>query len=191
MGGNGNSDQWKWLSRLEIPQRCKLFLCLLLNHRLHTSTLLPPTCPFCHQHDALLHMLRDCPRSRNLWLHLVAPQHQHAFFSCSLRDWMLTFLQHPWSNVNHKDTVLFAATVWLLWKDRITWVCDGPSFPSENLLHRLGTLADDYGRLLHAEHSDPSPALRHVSWCFFWNQPPSKLHLRLVANTSHNVFPKL
>lgn len=200
-----NSEQWMWLWRLHIPQRCKIFLWLALNDRLptnaskstpHIADSSSSSCPFCHAHETLLHMLRGCPRATSVWVHLVAPQHQQSFFSCSLWDWMVTYLQQPWSTVNShdmdndkdKDGILFAATVWLLWKERKTWVPDGSSFSSERLLHHMGALADDYGRVLALEHSAPDPAVRYVSWCFYWNQPPSQHQLRLVADSSH---PKL
>lgn len=198
-----NSEQWRWLWRLNIPQRCKIFLWLALNDRLPSnaskstphiadSASSSSSCPFCHAHETLLHMLRGCPRATSVWVHLVAPHHQQGFFSCSLWDWMVTYLQQPWSTVNSndmdKDGMLFAATVWLLWKERKTWVPDGSSFSSETLLHHMGALADDYGRVLALEHSEPDPAVRYVSWCFYWSQPPSQHQLRLVADSSH---PKL
>ncbi|CAL0330155.1 unnamed protein product [Lupinus luteus] len=112
---------------------------------------------------------------------------------------MVTFLQQPWSIVNSdnidkgevkdKDGILFATMVWLLWKDRKTWVPDGTSFDSERLLLRMADLADDYGRVVEVENSAPSPAVSYVSWCFYWNQPPSQKQLRLVGNSSSH--PKL
>lgn len=212
-----NSEKWRWLWRLQIPQRCKIFLWLALNDRLPTNAstaAAPPRvldfasschcCPFCHGMETLLHVLRDCPRAKNTWVHLVAPHHHHAFFSASLWDWMVTYLQQPWSTLNNnnntnamdnncKDGVLFAAMVWLLWKDRKTCVFDGLiGFSPEGLLQRLGTLADDYGRVLEVEHSTHSPGVRYVSWCFYWNQPPSQPQLRSVASeNSQVVLPKL
>ena len=80
---------------------------------------------------------------------------------------MVTYLQKPWSivNSNDEDCVLFAATVWLLWKDRKSWVSDGCGlcFSSERVLHRVGALADDYGGVVEVEHSAPSPSVRCVS----------------------------
>ncbi|KAE9601453.1 hypothetical protein Lalb_Chr13g0297991 [Lupinus albus] len=113
---------------------------------------------------------------------------------------MVTFLQQPWSIVNSdnidksevkdKDGILFATIVWLLWKDGKTWVRDGTSFfDSERLLHNMADLADDYGRVVAVENSDPNPGVRYVSWCFYWNQPPSQKQLRMVANSSSH--PKL
>lgn len=199
-----NSEQWRWLWRLHIPQRCKIFLWLALNGRLPTNASIAAphiadsassSCPFCHAQETLLHVLRDCPRAINVWAHLVAPHHHQGFFCCPLWDWMVTYLQQPWSSVNSnnvdKDGVLFAATVWLVWKDRRTWVHDGRGFSPEKFLQRMGTLADDYGRVLRVEHSAPTPAVRYVSWCFYWNQPPSQLQLRMVADRSQVVFTKL
>ncbi|KAK7291659.1 hypothetical protein RIF29_06977 [Crotalaria pallida] len=200
-----NSEQWMWLWRLQIPQRCKIFLWLALNDRLPTNaptiadSASSPSCPFCHAHETLLHVLRDCPRATSVWIHLVAPHHQQSFFSCSLWDWMVTYLQQPWSTLNSniidkdegkkKDGILFAATVWLLWKERKTWVPDGTSFSPERLLHHMASMADDYGRVLVVENSAPSPDVRNVSWCFFWNQPPSQQQLRVMADSSSH--PKL
>lgn len=196
-----NNEQWRWLWRLQIPQRCKIFLWLALNESLPTNAparapcivnfIASKSCPFCHGHETLLHVLRDCPRAKNTWIHLVAPRHQDGFFSCSLWDWMVTYLQQPWSIVDSNDCVLFAATVWLLWKDRKTLVFDGHSFSLERSLHRMSDLAYDYGRVVEVEHCTPSPAVRYASWCFYWNQPPSQLQLRSVADNSQVVFSKL
>jgi len=194
----GKGSQWRWLWHLQIPHRCKIFLWLALNERLPTSVphiadFAFSPCPFCHGHETLLHVLRDCPRATTVWVHLVAPQHHRAFFSSSLWNWIFTYLQHPWSRVHShdKDAVLFTATVWLLWKDRKSWVCDGRSFSSERVLHRVAALADDYGRVVAVENSSPTTVVRYVSWCFYWNQPPSQLHLRSIAPTSNIVSPKL
>lgn len=204
-----NTEQWRWLWRLNIPQRCKIFLWLALNDRLPTnnSSKSPPfitdpvssSCPFCHGQETLLHLLRDCTRAKNTWTRLVAPHHQRGFFSCSMWDWMVTYLQQPWSSVNYdcsnamdKDGALFAATVWLLWKDRKSWVCDGRSVSSERLVQRLGALAEDYGRVVQVECcKQPDPAVRFVSWSFYWNQPPSQGQVNLVAENSQVVLPKL
>nr|KYP38988.1 Putative ribonuclease H protein At1g65750 family [Cajanus cajan] len=194
-----NSDQWRWLWCLHIPQRCKIFLWLALNDSLPTeespseiSDFACSPCPFCHRHETLLHVLRDCPRARSVWVHLVAPQHQHGFFSCSLWNWMVTYLQQPWSSVNSDgDGALFAATVWLLWKDRKSWVPDGRGFCPERVLQRVGALAHDYGRVVEVEHSAPTTAVRNLSWCFYWNQPPSHLQLRSLVDGSRLAFPKL
>ncbi|KAK7389014.1 hypothetical protein VNO78_23845 [Psophocarpus tetragonolobus] len=184
-----NRPQWRWLWSLQIPQRCKTFVWLTLNDRVPDVGFSP--CPYCAAQETLIHVLRDCPRATSVWVNLVAHQHQRAFFSCSLWSWMVTYLQHPWSSVNSddRDAVLFAATAWLLWKDRKCWVCGGCSLSSERVVHRVGALADDYGRFVEMEHSAPTPALRYVSWCFYWNQPPSQLQLRSVADTSNVVSP--
>ncbi|CAJ1943961.1 unnamed protein product [Sphenostylis stenocarpa] len=123
---------------------------------------------------------------------LSHPQNQRAFFSSPLWGWIRTNLHHPWSSVDshEKDAVLFAAMVWLLWKDRKSWVCDGRSFSSERVLQRVATLAEDYGGLVGVEHSSPTTVVRYVSWCFYWNQPPSQLHLRSVTQTSTLLSPK-
>ena len=195
-----NSMQWRWLWRLHLPQRCKIFLWLVLYDKLPTEVpriadFAFSPCPFCRGHETLLHVLRDCPRAASVWLPLVAPQHQRAFFCYCLWNWMVTYLQKPWSivNSNDEDCVLFAATVWLLWKDRKSWVSDGCGlcFSSERVLHRVGALADDYGGVVELEHSAPSASVRYVSWCFYWNQPPSQLQLRSVADGSNVVSPKL
>ncbi|KAF1876269.1 hypothetical protein Lal_00006900 [Lupinus albus] len=205
-----NSEQWKWLWCMQIPQRCKIFLWLALNGKLPTnapnfansalSSSSPSSCPCCHSHETLLHILRGCPRATSIWIHLVALNQQKNFFSCSLRDWIVTYLQQPWSTVNsnnidkdedkdNKDGILFASMVWLLWKERKTWVPDGINFGSEKMLHHMADIADDYGRVLVEEHSTTNPFVRYVSWCFYWNQPPSQQQLRLVAETTSH--PKL
>ena len=78
-------------------------------------------CPRCHvEAESILHMLCDCPVSKNVWLHLGRQVAKHNFFSLSLQDWLISNATSnsyyhlgplPWS-------LIFLFGIWLIWKDR-------------------------------------------------------------------------
>ena len=77
--------------------------------------------PRCHgEVESILHLLRDCPLSKNVLHQLGRRVNNSNFFTLSLQEWLITNatskLHHnsgplPWNQV-------FLFSIWLLWKDR-------------------------------------------------------------------------
>lgn len=70
-----NTNQWRWIWRLQYPQKLRLFVWLLIHGRLavnmyrnHIGATTSSWCDRCHDdEESILHMLRDCPDSRKVW----------------------------------------------------------------------------------------------------------------------------
>ena len=70
--------------------------------------LMDACCPRCHcEVESILHLLRDCLLSMNVWHHLGRQVNSSNFFSLSLQEWLITNatskLHHnmglPWNQV--------------------------------------------------------------------------------------------
>lgn len=77
---------WEALWVAVMPERARLFVWKLLNRKLLTRWGLgDPYCPFCAGvEETDMHALRDCPRSAEIWLHLVPSHHRAIFFMGAL-----------------------------------------------------------------------------------------------------------
>jgi len=68
-------DSWKWLWKINIPQRYKTFLWLTLWDRLLTNANRGrrqltnyPLCPLCEmEYETTEHALRSCPEAASVW----------------------------------------------------------------------------------------------------------------------------
>ncbi|KAK4259379.1 hypothetical protein QN277_005718 [Acacia crassicarpa] len=73
------SSLWGEIWKLQIPERCKMFLWLALHKQLLTNVSrckrglsTDARCPICNgEIETLLHVLRDCPATADLWKQLV------------------------------------------------------------------------------------------------------------------------
>ena len=98
--------------------------------------------PRCHvKVESIFHMLRDCPVSKNVWLHLRGWVVNHNFFSLSLQDWLIS---NATSNSYHQSgplpwSLIFLFGIWLLWKDRNLCI-----FKQRNPNPRLGKEVVDH-----------------------------------------------
>ncbi|KAK9190090.1 hypothetical protein WN943_018691 [Citrus x changshan-huyou] len=111
---------WSWKG----PQSIKTFIWLVLYNRLKTrgeltSRHLPiePHCEICgHELETTVHVLRDCPFSRVVWIRLLRDHNHHEFFNADLEGWMSGNLQA--SNKPPGTSlwrVLFGVAIWRIW----------------------------------------------------------------------------
>ena len=80
---------WSWKG----PQSIKIFIWLVLHNRLKTRAELgsrhlhiDPSCERCGAGlESTIHVLRDCPYSRAIWLRFLRGNNQHHFFETNLQ----------------------------------------------------------------------------------------------------------
>lgn len=128
---------WNWIWKIPCPQKIRFFIWLAKHERLPTNEYrvklgLSSTdlCLRCNQHsESIIHVLRDCLKSAEVWKALIPWSKYQAFFSTHLSQW----LKH---NMEDNDKIgvtlkrdwmlLFAAVVWHVWKARNKEVFNGP-----------------------------------------------------------------
>jgi len=109
---------WSWIWRLKIPEKFKVLVWLachnvvptlsLLHHR-HIAT--SATCSRCGEEDeSMLHCLRDCSFSKNIWLKLSFTNHD--FFG---EEYALNWIK---INATSVRSSTFLAGFWWTWRHR-------------------------------------------------------------------------
>ncbi|KAL4279829.1 hypothetical protein GQ457_03G024220 [Hibiscus cannabinus] len=87
--------------------------------RRHLAT--SDVCASCQSEiETIVHVLRDCPRARQVWEAVVAPAQLAVFFSLPFSDWILQCVTNV-ANVGTGDerwAARFATICWLVWKQR-------------------------------------------------------------------------
>ncbi|KAH9804404.1 putative ribonuclease H protein [Citrus sinensis] len=111
---------WSWKG----PQSIKIFIWLVLHNRLKTRAELAtrrlniePSCERCGAGlENTIHVLRDCPYSKAVWLRLLRGNNHQYFFQSNLADWMSANLQVQSTSVGNKLwRVIFGVAIWRLW----------------------------------------------------------------------------
>ncbi|KAH9772084.1 putative ribonuclease H protein [Citrus sinensis] len=111
---------WSWKG----PQSIKTFIWLVLHNRLKTRGELTSRhltidthCERCgYELETTIHVLRDCPYSRSVWLRLLRDHNHQEFFNADLVGWLSRNLQasnkYPCSNLWR---VMFGVAIWQIW----------------------------------------------------------------------------
>ena len=119
----------KWIWKLKTLLKIQMFVWKCMHHSIGVMHCLVARglqvdayCPRCHvKEESILHMLRDCSFSKNVWQQLGGQVNILNFCSSSsLQDWLIT---NATSNGYHRPGPLpwnqvFLFGIWLLWKDR-------------------------------------------------------------------------
>ncbi|KAK8572382.1 hypothetical protein V6N12_028437 [Hibiscus sabdariffa] len=85
------------------------------------------TCQLFHREDeSVLHVLRDCPRTRLVWSKLLPPRVLFDFMLLHLKEWISVNinLHSSCSRSDAEWSVRFAVFCWLVWKRRCSLLLD-------------------------------------------------------------------
>lgn len=111
-----------------MQERVRVFLWLLAHDKLLSSwsqwrrkLSSSPCCHCCSaKKEDVIHALRDCLDSKEVWLKFIPPGLHHSFFSLGLQEWLLTNLTlKEGSSLEMTWTTSMALLCWKLWK----WRC--------------------------------------------------------------------
>ncbi|KAH9771139.1 putative ribonuclease H protein [Citrus sinensis] len=129
---------WSW----KAPQSIKIFIWLVLHNRLKTRAELAsrhlhidPSCERCGAGlESTIHVLRDCPYSRAIWLRFLRGNNQHHFFETNFADWMSENLQTSNTFLGSKLwRVTFGVAIWRLWFWRNRFIFTEDYWESNNI----------------------------------------------------------
>ncbi|KAM5549518.1 hypothetical protein ABKV19_000773 [Rosa sericea] len=118
---------WKFLWRLCMPPKLKIFFWLIVQGKLLTNAermkrrfTRDELCPICHVHtESLLHMLRDCPRVTKIWQKLNCSNSIKGAMQLDWVGWLAAnghCSMKCYGGMNWN--VLFTFTCWYIWKWR-------------------------------------------------------------------------
>lgn len=162
------SVSWSWIWKIRAPEKVRVFMWLLSHdvlqvnkHRFHCHLASSPTCPHCsHVMEDILHCLRDCPSSREVWFRLGAFTWPR-FRVANARDWVRF-------QVQGQHSTLFVAALWVLWCWQNVTVLGDNNWSIEDSLRRIRRDAEDHdcylASRLHSLHVETNPIV--------WRAPP-------------------
>ncbi|KAK8990579.1 hypothetical protein V6N11_009271 [Hibiscus sabdariffa] len=168
------SGCWKAIWSLQVPQRLRIFLWLSHKAKLMTnvercrrSLSQQALCPCCHEFpETLLHVFRDCKYVIGVWSRLLPPRHLATFYSDDFCSWLLsnvaTTVMHPTLEIPWH--LLFASTLWQIWKNRNAWVFNGTMSNVANTVICSLTWARYYSECTFKAPSSHSPIRKSTHW---------------------------
>ncbi|KAK7287374.1 hypothetical protein RIF29_00647 [Crotalaria pallida] len=166
MGLEENNEpikQWSWLWNLQVPQRVVVFLWLVCRSALPTNSMRcqrrateSDICSRCNvMAETILHCLRDCPKAACVW---------EAFGIISNNEFWIEIDPYEWLYYGVKNyPLLFAATVWWIWKARCGECMAGKVMSLQQTQEAIGLLIDDLLRIFPT-NTAATRVTRQVAW---------------------------
>ncbi|KAE8681746.1 hypothetical protein F3Y22_tig00111309pilonHSYRG00080 [Hibiscus syriacus] len=87
--------------------------------------------------ETVIHVIRDYPPSRHLWLRIVPQSACSNFFGTDLHSWITQNInmQRPLRDGDPSWFSFFAALIWLIWKQMNDYVFKGAIYKTNSILH--------------------------------------------------------
>ena len=126
--GNENGEfRGHWIWKIKILPKIQFFIWKCLHNNIGVKDCLAsravssdPTCPRCRKDpETIIHMLRDCWSSEELWKQLGISEADRNFFSCDLHTWLssnamndqaICHSQPPWN-------LVFLSATWMIYME--------------------------------------------------------------------------
>ena len=163
---SASDSKWKTCWRLQLPQRIRYFLWLILHQRVLSNAervrrklLDNPICNIClAPEENLDHLLRKCPNAHNTWQELeVVGMH------CTARDagfenWLYQNISGHHENPEWAER--FVITLWFIWKWRCKYCFDSedtiPLARGQYLMAKFREIQDALHRDVQLRNSSPT-----------------------------------
>ncbi|KAA3478810.1 Beta-glucosidase 46 [Gossypium australe] len=141
---NPKEDNWKHIWRYQGPQRVRFFLWLASKQKLLTNTERmrrgigqSNACALCgHEFEDMIHVLRDCPTAKDVWMHVIPNKLMHRFFSDSFQNWFSTNLSchEKLQDSGVTWSSLFGLITWRIWKNRNLFIFQNISWSTTEVV---------------------------------------------------------
>jgi len=105
--------------------------------RHHCNLATSPVCQQCRKYDEdVLHCLRVCAPSKEVWQLISSVNHQYLFSFTSWKTWLQTMSKGAFGNI-------FAMTIWWIWRFRNNHILDDKQWKTQNVIHFIDIMCTD------------------------------------------------
>ncbi|KAF7841372.1 ribonuclease H [Senna tora] len=181
IAGNLGTDRdalFKLIWKLRVPQRVRtcLWLCghnklLTTAERVRRGMMDVASCSRCGgAHEDVLHVFRNCPRARNLWMRLVRSSCWPEFFNSDLSTWLQLNLVKKLGRLEFDWHTTFATACWSLWRWRNEIIFGNHDEGTDwffTVIHRVRNVRDDFESML----SQKARTFDRVNKDIMWRKP--------------------
>ncbi|PNY12420.1 ribonuclease H [Trifolium pratense] len=99
--GNESDSTWNMIWKLQVPERVRAFVWLLMHDRLLTNStkssmgLGHAMCNYCGDVvETAIHVMRDCPKAMQIWVTVVPANDRGSFLMGNVKNWVCFNLQN-------------------------------------------------------------------------------------------------
>jgi len=103
----------------------------------------------------LIHCIRDCTFSRNIWNH-IGFSDQSFFAEVCVKDWIR-------DGLNSTRAIMFAVGLWWVWRHRNSMCLNDEAMPLDRLTSNINNSAEDIKSCFYKPNSIAFP-VRHIRW---------------------------
>lgn len=176
------NEDWKWVWRTSAPAKVQLLIWLILHDALPTNDLRyrrglasHAGCQRCSGNgEHILHVLRDCPHSREVW-YRSGLRPTRAFFSQQVVSNWIT------DHTKGRNESIFLSGIWWLWCWRNNRVLGDDTWDAQQVTRRVITSAHEYTQFLNPRKITDKSGLI----CIRWQKPPHDV-LKINVDGSYN-----
>jgi hypothetical protein len=151
-----------------LHPRCNIFMWLCMHNAIPTNKLrhhcnlaTSPVCQRCGKYkEDVLHCLRDCAPSKEVWQLISSVNHRYLFSFTSWKTWLQTMSKGAFGN-------MFAITIWWIWRFRNNHILGDKQWKTQNVIHFIDIMCTDLTSL--NIHSSEHHINRHM---VNWTPPP-------------------
>lgn len=144
------NQDWRWIWKTCAPEKVQLLLWMIAHEILPTNELRfkrgiaqHAECQRCSTNcEGTLHLLRDCPHSREVWYRSGLRPARSFFTRTIVKEWIR-------EHIKGRGECIFLAGIWWLWCWRNNMVLGDASWDVHQVLRRVFTSAQEYSQYLN------------------------------------------
>lgn len=181
------TQDWKWLWKTCAPTKVQLLIWQILHLALPTNALrfarglaASPGCQRCSVgNETILHVLRDCSHSREVWYKCGIRPAPSFFTQACVSEWIK-------EQVKRRHECLFLVGVWWLWCWRNNVVLGEDNGDAQQVTRNVVGSSYEYYQFLNPRRSVDASGQPSVRW-----KAPSMGQLKLNVDGSFNASSKV
>ncbi|KAL4318457.1 hypothetical protein GQ457_18G015190 [Hibiscus cannabinus] len=172
--GPHEGGEWRKIWKLLVPQRIRVFVCIVFHDRLLTNVERfrrhitgSNLCGICGASpESVDHVLRSCAMVRNVWLRAIPMEVRDVFFNIPFKGWLCKNLFDPNFVICDEDwSIRFAIICWFIWKRRCCLVLGSGETFNDDILVRVNRMVEGCKRAYCANLRVPSQSIVQSCWC--------------------------